>query len=82
MDAAAKSNSPQCGHSDPNLSGISPPLPTSLVEPKAQGFETGFHVITGGTEVGISAFKYVPFFHNSVLSHGYQGHHGFTSQLL
>ena len=60
MDAP-ESDSPQCGRGDPNLSGISPPLPASLVEPKAQGFETGFHVITGGTEVGISVFKYVPF---------------------
>ena len=81
MDAAAESDSPQCGRGDPNLSGISLPLPASLVEPKAQGFETGFHVITGGTEVGISAFKYVPFFHNSSLSHGYQGHRGFASRL-
>ena len=57
-----ESDSPQCGRGDPNLSGISPPLPANLVEPKAEGFETGFHVITGGTEVGISVFKYVSFF--------------------
>lgn len=65
QDIASDSDAAQDGRGNPNLSAISPPLPAGLVKPKLQGFETGFHVITAGTEVGISLFKCVAFLCNS-----------------
>ena len=50
---------PQDGRGDPNLSGIAPPHPMTLVEPQLQLHDTGFHVITAGIEVGITTVKYV-----------------------
>jgi hypothetical protein len=54
-------DTPQDGKGDPNLSGISPPLPADLVEPQLQVYASGFHVITSGTEVGITTVKCVYF---------------------
>ena len=51
----------QDGQGDPNLSAMSPPLPDCLVEPKHQEHETGFHVITSGTTIGISPFMCIFF---------------------
>jgi len=67
VDTASESDAPQDGCGDPNLSSISPPIPKALVKPKLQGFEMGFHVITMGTEVGISVFKCIIFLCNSFL---------------
>ena len=52
-------NAPQDGRGDPNLSGITPPFPLSLVEPQLRAYDTGFYVITSGLEVGITTVKYV-----------------------
>ena len=52
-------DTPQDGRGDPNLSGITPPLPVSLVEPQLVSYDTGFHVITAGIEVGITTVKFV-----------------------
>lgn len=52
-------DAPQDGRGDPNLSGITPPLPLSLVEPQLRAYDTGFYVITSGLEVGITTVKYV-----------------------
>jgi len=52
---------PQDGLGNPNLSGITPPHPAALVEPQLQVHDTGFYVITSGTEVGITTVKYVCF---------------------
>jgi hypothetical protein len=49
----------QDGRGDPNMSAIIPPRPCNLVEPQLRGHETGFHVVTAGTEVGISVFRCV-----------------------
>jgi hypothetical protein len=54
-------DAPQDGRGDPNLSGITPPLPLSLVEPQLRAYDTGFYVITSGLEVGITTVKYVHF---------------------
>ena len=54
-------NAPQDSQGDPNLSGISPPLPLSLVELQLHACDTGFYVITAGLEVGITTLKYVHF---------------------
>ena len=54
---------PLDGRGDPNLSGITPPLPMNLIEPMCNGHETGYHVITAGTAIGISVIRYV--FHTS-----------------
>ena len=51
----------QDGQGDPNLSAICPPLPNCIVEPKLQGHETGFHIITSGTTVGILSFMCIFF---------------------
>ena len=48
-----ETDNPLDGHGDPNLSGITPPLPMNLVEPMCHGHETGYHVITAGTAIGI-----------------------------
>ena len=58
---ASDGDSPQGGRGDPNMSGIAPPFPENLVQPDLHGFETGFHVVTRGTEVGISVYKYADF---------------------
>jgi len=50
-------NTPQDGLGDANMSGIAPPHPSDLVEPQLQAHHTGFHVITRGTEVGITTIK-------------------------
>lgn len=50
-------DTPLDGRGDPNLSTIAPPLPMNLIEPTFQGHETGYHVVTAGTAVGISAFR-------------------------
>lgn len=54
-------DTPQDGLGNPNMSGISPPQPATLVEPLLQAHDTGFHVITSGTEVGITTVKYIYF---------------------
>ena len=43
------------------MSGITPPLPLSLVEPQSREHDTGFYVITAGLEVGITTVKCVHF---------------------
>ena len=58
-----ETDDPLDGRGDPNLSGITPPLPMNLVEPMRSGHETGYHVITAGTAVGISVIRCV--FHTS-----------------
>lgn len=50
-------DTPLDGRGDSNLSTITPPLPMNLVEPMCHGHETGYHVITTSTAVGISAFQ-------------------------
>jgi hypothetical protein len=52
---------PQDGLGNPNLSGITLPHPAALVELQLQAHDTGFYVITSGTEVGIATVKYVCF---------------------
>ena len=71
VDSAANNNDsihletddPLDSHGNPNLSGITPPLPMNLVKPMHRGHETGYHVITAGTAVGISVIQCV--FHTS-----------------
>jgi len=65
QDTASDGDAAQDGCGNPNLSGISPPLPKGLVKPELQGYETGFHVVTTGIEVGICLFKCVAFLSNS-----------------
>jgi hypothetical protein len=54
-------DTPQDGKGDPNLSGITPPLPIDLVEPQLQAHDMGFHVITAGIEVGITTIRFICF---------------------
>lgn len=49
----------QDGLGNPNISGITPPIPANLIEPVLQAHQTHFHVVTSGTEVGIFTNKYV-----------------------
>lgn len=58
-----KTDDPLDGRGDPHLSGITPPLPMNLVKPMHHGHETGYHVITAGTAVGILVIRCV--FHTS-----------------
>lgn len=58
-DADDADDAPQDGLGNPNVSGISPPLPADLVESVLAEHETHFHVVTSGTEVGIFTNKYV-----------------------
>ena len=58
-DADNADDAPQDGLGNPNVSGISPPLPADLVESVLAEHETHFHVVTSGTEVGIFTNKYV-----------------------
>ena len=44
---------------DPNLSGVCPPLPGRFVEPFPLAWQQGFHVITGGSKVGITPHWFV-----------------------
>ena len=59
---ASDADTPQDGRGDPNLSGITPPLPVSLVEPQLLLHDTSFYVITAGIEVGITTVKYMYLF--------------------
>ena len=59
---ASDADTPQDGRGNPNLSGITLPLPISLVEPQLLSHNTGFYVITAGIEVGITTVKYVYLF--------------------
>ena len=54
-------DTPQDGRGNPNLSGISLPFPTNLIEPQLQSHDTGFHIITAGIEVGITTVKCIYF---------------------
>lgn len=56
-------DSPQDGLGNPNISGITPPIPANLVELVLAEHETHFHVVTSGTEVGIFTNKYVCHLH-------------------
>lgn len=58
-DANDANDTPQDGLGNPNISGITPPIPANLVEPVLAGHETHFHVVTSGTEVGIFTNRYV-----------------------
>lgn len=49
----------QDGLGDPNTSGITPPIPTNLVEPNLAGHENAIHVVTSGLEVGLFTNKCV-----------------------
>lgn len=49
---------PQDGLGNPNVSGITPPLPANLVEPSLRNHESRIHAVTSGTEVGLFTNKY------------------------
>ena len=46
---------------DPNLSSLCLPLPGHFVEPFPLAWQEGFHVITGGSKVGITPHWFVYF---------------------
>lgn len=46
--------------SDVNFSGLSPPLPNAFVQPFPLAWNSGFHVVTAGSKVGITAHSFVP----------------------
>ena len=52
-----ETDDPLDSHGNPNLSGITPFLPMNLVKPMCCGHETGYHVITAGTAIGISVIQ-------------------------
>jgi len=62
VDAPPSERETPCdGLGEINLSGLVPPIPWQLIEPELCGHETGFHIITAGTEVGITLFRYAFF---------------------
>jgi hypothetical protein len=57
-DEHDSAEAPQDGLGNPNISGITPPLPANLVEPSLGKHENGIHIVTSGTEVGLFTNKY------------------------
>jgi len=61
-DGNVSEDTPKDGLGNPNVSGITAPLPPTLVEVHLAAHEAGFHVVTSGTEVGIFTHEYVYLF--------------------
>jgi hypothetical protein len=58
---AVVASAPRMGEAenDPNLSGLSPPRPSQFIQPFPLAWQEGFHVVTAGSKVGITAHWFV-----------------------